>query len=138
MVTQEDFVDLLQRRFTLYQPTDTVIALECYETRWYAYASKGFTVKRKEGCYFEASYNKAARSLYLVTIHIPHSLRGQGYGAQLYNLVEHLARLLNCRYIEQTPAGHTGTGETRLDYLKRRGYHEVDGATVRKYFKEDL
>lgn len=66
---------------------------------------------------------------YLLKIKLPEALRGQGLGDKLYKCIEQAAKDCGCTEIRQTPAGWTKTGETRLSYLKRRGWieesHEV-------------
>lgn len=68
---------------------------------------------------------------YLLDIEVKEELRGKGYGASLYSIVETIAKDLGCSKLEQTPSGTTGTGETRASYLKRKGY-TLDGIIAYK------
>jgi len=69
------------------------------------------------------------KTLYLCSITLDECYRGQGHGAALYKALEDIAADIGCGEIRQSPGGLTVTGETRRDYLLRRGWiedqHEV-------------
>lgn len=67
---------------------------------------------------------------YLLDIEIQEKSRGKGHGNHLYVICEDLAAKLGCTEIRQTPSGWAN-GETRLEYLMRRGWKE-DGNEVFK------
>lgn len=66
--------------------------------------------------------NIEGKTFYLLSIEIDNCFRGKGYGSELYNFLVEMARYIGCNRIVQTPSGKTYTGETREDYLKRRGW----------------
>jgi GNAT superfamily N-acetyltransferase len=72
---------------------------------------------------------------YLLHIAIEPEHRGKGHGAALYEIVEGIAKSLGCKEVRQTPSGWTHTGETRMRYLVRRGWHP-DGAEVVKRIEQ--
>jgi len=76
-------------------------------------------------------------TFYLLSIQIPQEMRGRGEGARLYVAIEQVARDAGCREIRQTPSGWTGTGETRMSYLLRRGW-ERDGNEVFKSLRKPV
>jgi len=63
---------------------------------------------------------------YLLSIALPPYACGRGLGSALYEILTEIAADLGCREIRQTPSGWTHNGESRLDYLLRRGW-EQDG-----------
>lgn len=68
---------------------------------------------------------------YVLFLQIAEQHRGKGLGAELYRRLESLATKLGCRQIRMTPSGWTPTGETRLEWMLRRGYKQ-DGVEVYK------
>ena len=58
---------------------------------------------------------------------------GRGFGEQLYSAVEYIAKQLGCSRVRTHPSGHTVTGETRRNYVKRKlGYKDSNGLEVEK------
>lgn len=128
------FRSLVKAGFSLFKDTDQTLYRELPETTVLAYSTHGFSgMERHLGCTFDMNYHPRTRVAYLVGIEIPASLRGQGYGQQLYLVVEAVARELHSFYLEQTPSGTTPSGESRMDYLLRRGYVQ-HGISARKSF----
>ncbi len=67
---------------------------------------------------------------YLLGIGLARKYRGRGLGSQLYTILEEIAAELGCLAVVMTPSGITLKGETRFDYMLRKGYkpygpHEV-------------
>jgi len=75
---------------------------------------------------------------YLLSIAIPPELRGKGYGAELYQVTENVARRWGCATVEMTASGQTHKGESRIEYLRRRGYTLTTEITVRKALHPSL
>lgn len=75
--------------------------------------------------------NIIGATCYLLQIELRDCDRGLGHGAELYQAIERIATILGCTVIEQTPSGHTATGETRSDYLARRGYQIAGGVATK-------
>lgn len=130
---------LLREHFPLYKDSDRIIIrnndylIIDYQTydkplgniiNWQAYREISYVLS--------LNFDWNADVMYLVFIHIPKQMRGKGYGKALCDVAEKTAFMLGSRYIEQTPSGTTGTGESRLSYLLRRGYQQFDNV-VRKY-----
>jgi len=61
---------------------------------------------------------------YVLGIGLTKEHRGKGHGDALYRILENIARDAGCKKIQMNPSGKTQTGETRKDYLLRRGYKE--------------
>ena len=68
---------------------------------------------------------------YLLHIELLSANRGKGYGNQLYEIIERIAADIGCTEIRQTPSGWTPRGESRMNYLCRRGWAR-DGEEVMK------
>lgn len=62
---------------------------------------------------------------YLVEIELDERRRGRGEGWSLYESIEGISRNLGCNLLRQTPSGYTFKGESRENYLMRRGYKKV-------------
>ena len=58
--------------------------------------------------------------------------RGKGHGNKLYQILENIAKEFGCEKIQMTPSGHTKTGETRKDYMLRRGYDDLGTEVYKK------
>lgn len=121
---------ILQSDFPLYNDSDCVnIINRRYLT--VDYSTYGRPSRISDSCILSLNFDIHENIAYLLSIHIPKPLRGQGYGQALYNIAEKVASILGSKYIEQTPSGMTGTGEPRMSYLLRRGYRQF-GDVVRK------
>jgi len=59
---------------------------------------------------------------YILWIEVKKSKRGNGYGWELYDTVHKFARDLGSKVVRLTPSGWTWSGESRRDYLLRKGY----------------
>ena len=68
---------------------------------------------------------------YVLDIRIDASKRGKGHGDALYNVLESIGRDAGCSRIQMTPSGWTHTGESRMDYMLRRGYREFGTEVVK-------
>jgi hypothetical protein len=66
---------------------------------------------------------------FILHIQLNVAKRGIGLGDSLYKAMIDVASEIGCREIRQAPSGWTGFGETREDYLVRRGWL-VDGLEV--------
>lgn len=66
--------------------------------------------------------NVWGEDFYLIWIEVKAEDRGKGYGDQLYKLITEIARRMGCKRIIQNPSGKSPQGETRRDYLLRRGW----------------
>lgn len=114
--------------------------------RWPAYrATDQIKVKRFDADKIFIGYNVDGGSpgwywtanviddvFYLLSIFLPHAMRGKGLGNQLYEIITDIAHELGCREIRQTPSGTTTTGESRLRYLIRRDWWPDGGQEVMK------
>lgn len=100
--------------------------LSCCPTEtgyWLGYSSEGDfrPIQRFLGQGFDL--NVAHNGVcYLVHLRLREEQRGQGHGADLYERLVRLAGELGCATIQQTPSGSTPRGESRQDYLVRRGW----------------
>lgn len=61
----------------------------------------------------------------------PHQ-RGKGHGNTLYKILEAIAKEAGCSRVQMMPSGWTASGETRKDYLLRRGYTEFGNEVIKK------
>lgn len=76
--------------------------------------------------------------LYILFVQIEARHRGKGHGDQLYKLLIALARQLGCRQIRQTPSGGCiETGESRMEYLVRRGWIPEHGEVYQNLGQEE-
>jgi GNAT superfamily N-acetyltransferase len=114
-----EVVDRCLQAWSLYRPgvlrvrrfADGALAVSCWRGEFLSEEVEGF------------SLNVAENGIcYLLDIKLQEKHRGQGYGDALYKILEEVARELGCSQIRQTPSGWTRTGETRKDYLMRRGW----------------
>lgn len=81
--------------------------------------------------YWDANIIK--QHFFLLAIRIPLGIRGKGYGQQLYERIELIAKDLGCKKIVQTPSGTTYKGDTRYNYCIRHGWLDWgDGTQVYK------
>jgi len=89
---------------------------------WLGYASEGDfrPVPRQLGTGFDLNVVDAV--CYLLDIRLEERHRGQGHGSALYELLVQVAAALGCSEIRQTPSGTTMRGESRQDWLLRRGW----------------
>lgn len=78
------------------------------------------TISRIHSTHFDV--NIIDDLFYLLSIQITKENRGKGLGLKLYNILEKIAKELNCNKIVQTPSGWTKTGESRESYLMRKGW----------------
>jgi len=69
---------------------------------------------------------------YVLSIAVAPEGRGKGHGAALYRVLEDIASEWGCRRVQMTPSGCTSTGESRKDYLLRRGYKPYGDSEVIK------
>jgi GNAT superfamily N-acetyltransferase len=59
---------------------------------------------------------------FLLSIQLDEQFRGVGNGEQLYNTLTEIAREIGCREIRQSPSGRTATKQSRVAYLRKRGW----------------
>lgn len=75
-------------------------------------------------------------TFYILWVNIPLAERGKGHGDQLYQLLEEAAKKLGCHRIVQMPSGWAiidgVKGETRRDYLLRRGWQPFGKGELQK------
>lgn len=76
--------------------------------------------------------NLCGDTLYLLSIEIEKQNRGKGNGESLYKVIEEIGKRLGCTSLNQTPSGWTQSGDTRANYLKRRGYEIIGGVAIKK------
>ena len=71
---------------------------------------------------------------YLIDIYLEKSLRGKGFGWEMYESVHNFSRAFGSKIVRQTPSGHSmhDATRTRRKYLLDRGYvnFEEDGKGV--------
>lgn len=58
----------------------------------------------------------------------------RGLGSQLYCVHEEIAEKLGCEAVVMHTSGWTDRGDTRLDYMLRRGYEQYGRIEVIKRF----
>lgn len=87
---------------------------------------------QRRGTHFDANIDGPV--FYLLEIGIADELRGQGLGEHLYEIIEQIATEAGCEKISQMPSGAAVTGESREDYLFRRGWIR-GGNEVHKWLK---
>lgn len=120
------------RRWDAYCANYKLFAVRMQNGNW----SLGYSSPQRRdprGTYWDANIIKGA--FYLLHIQIAKSLRGKGHGSALYLILETIAKDLGCTSIVQHPSGSTITGESRRDYLLRRGW-QSGGVEVYKALKE--
>lgn len=69
------------------------------------------------------------RVLFILTIMLETPLRHQGLGTDLYAATAEIGTQLGCKWVQQTPSGWTDRGDTRMNYMLRRGwerYNEIE------------
>ena len=73
------------------------------------------------------------KTFYINGIGIDREHRGKGQGAALYELLEQVARDMDCDRIVMSASGKTPSGEDRGDWLRRKfGYVKTGGISVVK------
>lgn len=65
---------------------------------------------------------------YIVGIGLDPQYRGVGLGEELYQIAENIAVRSGCTRVVTHGSGKTAKGDTRKNYLKRRGYTDIDGS----------
>ncbi len=85
----------------------------------------GFDVNVLDGVFF------------VLSITVDLSERGKGHGNTLYKVLEAIAKNAGCIRVQMTASGWTHTGESRKDYLLRRGYREFENIEVVKDLTND-
>ena len=85
---------------------------------WLGYRTETGTYLDKTGW----DVNIIGDIFYILDIRIERGNRGKGFGGFLYEVLTNIARELGCKEIRQTPSGWTFLGETRMNYLLRRGW----------------
>lgn len=88
-------------------------------------------MRHGDDSYAQWNINLIGDVFYVLSLSIPPRRRGKGHGDSLYRVLEQIAKEFGCREIRQTPSGWTPRGDTRRQYLNRRGWQN-DGAEVFK------
>ncbi len=120
-MTGDEIEQVVRRELStwaMYRPRDEVIVHELASGRWFI----GYQLRRATNW----EVNIEGDVFYLLSIRLSLDLRGSGLGSQLYGVIERIAAAAGCHRIQQTPSGWVRTGETRMDYLKRRGWLVCD------------
>jgi len=78
--------------------------------------------------HFTLQFKEDEDTCYIAWIEIEDLYKGTGLGAELYSIAEEMARQCACRRIVMHPSGRTFTGESRRDYVLRRGYRTIEGS----------
>ena len=81
--------------------------------------------------YTHFDVNRIEKIFFILSIYLEQKHRGKGHGDALYKVLEAIAEEIGCSKVQMMPSGWTSTGETRRDYLLRRGYR-VFGTEVVK------
>lgn len=121
-MSEKDIEQMMRRlmsEWPPYRPEYSLFAIELEDRGW----SLGYCAPRARipfGTHWDANIVKNV--FYLLHIQIAKKFRGQGHGDALYKIIEHIADECGCCAIRQHPSGNTQTGETRRDYLLRRGW----------------
>lgn len=84
--------------------------------------------------YFDVNVVKGVFFILDVSLETQH--RGKGQGAALYKLLEVIAAEAGCHKVQMTASGTTHTGESRMDYLLRRGYTEFGIEVVKNVWQD--
>ena len=109
-----------------------------YSTVWV-----GYSTVEKHRTSWETGFDVelADDNCYLLSINLSPLWRGKGHGWELYQVVERAAARLGCKRVVMTASGTTYRGETRMDYLLRRGYQRGlsnDGEVTKELIKETV
>jgi hypothetical protein len=104
----------------LYEQVDQVTVAPIHLAKRWLYI--GYYTRNPYYCLFKLNAQFDTGILYLLEIELPAFLRGKGHGAKLYDAVVEIARRLELREVRQTPSGWVHTGESREDWLLRRGW----------------
>lgn len=129
--TTTRIVEAMRRRMTewpLFDPARSLYALEIGGGD-IALGYNNSQTWRSDRTYWDANIIKGR--FYLLHIGVEYGQRGKGHGDALYRMLEGMAGELGCTQIRQHPSGKTATGESRRDYLIRRGWRP-DGIEVYK------
>lgn len=113
------------KKFALYDATHNIDIKYIGQNRWWiGYSSTNDNRSRMgdSGTSFDLNYYEDIRTLYILYLQIDASQRGKGHGSQLYEIICNIAKELDCLVVEQTPSGWTPSGDTRVNYLIRRGW----------------
>ena len=120
----KELVDIALRHLSgwpLYQEDHKVLAREISGGWWLGYQSVQSELHFRYE-YFDV--NIIRDIFYVLDIGIRKRFRGKGYGAALYKVLEAIAQDCQCKHVQMTPSGWTPSGETRKDYLLKRGYQK--------------
>lgn len=98
------------------------ISVHKFNSRFYSinFLANSESLSRIHSTHFDV--NIIDDLFYLLSIQITKENRGKGLGLKFYNILEKIAKELNCKKIIQTPSGHTKTGESRENYLMIKGW----------------
>lgn len=116
--------------WSLYEEADRIAVVKLYQlpARWFV---GYYTADQSHLLGLQLNFDE--RRLYLLEIELPEFLRGHGHGSSLYDRVMEIARRFEMKEVRQTPSGWTYRGESRENWLLRRGWSECeDGREVFK------
>lgn len=113
----EAIVRQVMRSWSVYQESDKIVAHNVMDRQLFL----AYNVEKD----YHWHANVVGDVFYIGKLTIPDSMRGKGIGHRLYETLERVATALGCRRIQQTPVGQTPSGESRLDYLVRRGWRQT-------------
>ena len=85
----------------------------------------------KRGDYSYFSVNIINGVFFILEIAVEPQYRGKGHGDALYLILESIAADCGCHRVQMMPSGWTSTGESRMDYLLRRGYRKFGTEVVK-------
>ena len=114
---------ILRERFELFDEKHTVRARRFGEDElWIGYTTSNSNISHGST---RLDLNLIGNICYLLHIELGKDARGNGYGRQMYEAVEEFARAAGCDRVRMMPSGRTATGESRRNYLQRKGYMDV-------------
>lgn len=93
---------------------------------------------RSKVCPLEVDLNVILGTLFVLNIQIREDLRGKGFGFQLYQSLEEIAKMCGCNKIRMMPSGQCegSKKESRKEYLIRKlGYQPYSSGEVIKYLE---
>jgi hypothetical protein len=120
------------KTFTLYDAMHNIGIKSIGQNRWWiGYSTDNRARMGDFGTSFDLNYYEDIRTLYLLHLQIDASQRGRGHGSQIYEIICNIAKELDCLIVEQTPSGWTPSGDTRANYLIRRGWTIVNDVAIK-------
>jgi len=118
------------RKHPLFKPEHRVLTREISGGWWIGYRTTGSN-HPQETTHFDVNILKD--TFFVLHIAVEKEERGKGHGDALYKVLEEIARETKCKKVQMTASGQTPSGESRQDYLLRRGYKKFGIEVVKEF-----